>query len=135
MTKEMLLPLSAGVAQQKSLRHHLALASLQTGNGSTDAIGKLFHAIYVAYFVHEATVRRRDLDVFRIAEAALHESAARGKASDVWEISDDGRAAIERVLLMHDQQLTNAPVHVISSAQERLDRFLTTDELSPIAGA
>ncbi|WP_060397218.1 hypothetical protein [Burkholderia ubonensis] len=32
MTKEMLLPLSAGVAQQKSLQHHLALASLQTGN-------------------------------------------------------------------------------------------------------
>ncbi|WP_141715789.1 hypothetical protein [Burkholderia ubonensis] len=95
----------------------------------------MFHAIYVAYFVHEAIVGRRNLDVFRVADAALHESAARGKASDVWEISDDGSAAIERVLLMHDQQLTNAPVHIIASAQERPDRFLTTDELSPIASA
>jgi hypothetical protein len=134
MGKEMLLPLAAHVARQKSLEHHLALATLRSGEGGRDTVGRLFHSIYVAYFVHEATTGRVDLDVFRAAEAALQGSAVRGKGNGVCDISGDGCAAVEQVLAIHDRQLENIPRHVIENAQERLDRFLSTDDLSPIAG-
>lgn len=49
----MLLPLSAAVVQRKSLQHHLALAALKSGHGNLDFVGRLFRAIYLAYFVQD----------------------------------------------------------------------------------
>jgi hypothetical protein len=135
MSKEMLLPLATHVARQKSLEYHLALATLRSGKGSSDIVGRLFHSTYMAYFVHEATTGRVDLDVFRAAEAALHEMAVAEKGNGVYEISGDGCTAVEQVLAIHDRQLESIPCHVIENAQKRLDRFLSTDDLSPIASA
>lgn len=91
----MLLPLSAAVARKKCLEHHLALASLQAGNGTPDALSKVFQTIYLAYFVHEATVGRHDLDQFRAAEAAVVDCAVAGKKAGVFEIPAASRAAVE----------------------------------------
>jgi hypothetical protein len=135
MSKEMLLPLAAHVARQKSLEHHLALATLRSGKGSSDTVGSLFHSIYVAYFVHEATTGRVELDAFRAAEAALHEVTVAAKGNGVYEISGNGCTAVEQVLAIHDRQLESIPRHIIENAQKRLDRFLLTDDLSPIASA
>ncbi|WP_144155458.1 hypothetical protein [Paraburkholderia sp. BCC1885] len=135
MGKEMLLPIAADFIRQKSLEHHLALATLRSGRGGSDTVGRLFHCIYVAYFVREATIGRFDLNVFRAAEAALHEMVTAAKGSGVYEISGDGCIQIEHVLAMHDRQLATIPRHVIENAQKRLDRFLSTDDLSPIASA
>ncbi|HDR9032119.1 TPA: hypothetical protein QDB14_006410 [Burkholderia vietnamiensis] len=131
--KEMLLPLPAAVARRKSLEHHLALASLQGGNGTSDAVSKIFQTIYLAYFVHEATVGRQDLDQFRAAEAAVVDCAVAGKRTGIFEISAEGRTAVEHLLLMHDEQLTTVPAHVIASAHVRLAQFVANDKLSPIA--
>jgi len=135
MTKDMLLPLSVAVARKKSLEHHLALASLQGGNGTPDAVSKVFQTIYIAYFIHEATIGRQDLDQFRAAEAAVVECAVAGKKTGTFEIPASGRAAVEHILLMHDQQLTDVPAHVIASAHVRLAQFIATEKLSPIADA
>ena len=133
MTKDILLPLTAAVARKKSLEHHLALASLQCGNGTADAVSKVFQTIYLAYFVHEAMVGRRDLDQFRAVEAAVVDCAVAGKKTDIFEIPASGRAAVEHILLMHDQQLASVPAHVIASAHVRLAQFVADDKLSPIA--
>lgn len=135
MTKDMLLPLAESVGRRTSLGHHLALATLRSGKGSSDTVGRLFHSIYVAYFVHEATTGRAELDAFRAAEAVLHKCAVAAKENGIYEISGDGCAAVEQVLAIHDRQLESIPRHVIENAQERLDRFLSTDDLSPIASA
>lgn len=124
MTKDMLLPLSAAVARKKSLEHHLALASLQSGNGTPDALSKVFQTIYLAYFVHEATVGRQDLDQFRMAEAAVVDCAVTGKKTGAFEIPTNGRAAVEHILLMHDQQLASVPAHAIATAHVRLAQFV-----------
>ncbi|KAG8148459.1 hypothetical protein [Burkholderia catarinensis] len=131
LTKTMLLPLSAAVAQRKSLEHHLALTTLKYGHGNLDVVGRLFRAIYVAYFVQDMTSRISDLSNFRAAEAALSQCAVRGKRDDVWLLSDDGHSAIETILLLHDQQLATARSHTVASAQERIATFLTTEALSP----
>lgn len=133
MTKDLLLPLTAAVAQKKSLEHHLALASLQSGSGTPDAVSKVFQTIYLAYFVHESTVGRHDLDQFRVAEAAVVECAVAGKKAGIFEIPAAGRAAVEHILLMHDRQLANVPAHLIATAHTRLAQFVATDKLSPIA--
>lgn len=130
----MLLPLTAAVARKKALEHHLALASLQNGNGTPDALSKVFQTIYLAYFVHEATVGRHDLDQFRMAEAAVVDCAVAGKKTDIFEIPAAGRAAVEHILLMHDQQLATVPAHVIATAHARLAQFVANEKLSPIAG-
>ncbi|AOK19285.1 hypothetical protein WT26_25475 [Burkholderia cepacia] len=132
LSKDLLLPLPADVARKKSLEHHLALASLQSGNGSTDAIGKLFHALYVAYYVHVATIGYLDLDQFRTAEVALHDGAAIWKETGNFDIPEGSRVAIECVLLLYDQQLADQPAHRFSSAADKLARFLTTPDISPI---
>lgn len=132
MTKDMLLPLAESVARRTSLEHHLALATLRSGKGASDTVGRLFHAIYVAYFIHDATVGRADLDAFRAAEAVLHKCAVAAKVSGMYEISGDGGVAVEQVLAIHDRQLESIPRHVIENAQGRLNRFLATDDLSPI---
>lgn len=132
LSKDMLLPLPAAAARKRSLEHHLALASLQSGSGSTDAVSKVFQTIYVAYFVHEATIGRQDLDQFRVAEAAVVECAIVAKKTGTFEIPTSGRAAVEHILLMHDQQLTNVAAHLIASAHVRLAQFVATDKLSPI---
>ncbi|WP_063800663.1 hypothetical protein [Burkholderia cepacia] len=134
LSKDMLLPLSAAVARKKCLEHHLALASLQAGNGTPDALSKVFQTIYLAYFVHEATVGRHDLDQFRAAEAAVVDCAVAGKKTGIFEIpATTSRAAVEHVLLMHDQQLASVPAHVIASAHVRLAQFVVAEKLSPIA--
>ncbi|CAB3969240.1 Fis family transcriptional regulator [Burkholderia cenocepacia] len=96
----MLLPLPAAAARKRALEHHLALASLQSGSGTTDATGKVFQTIYIAYFIHEATVGRQDLDQFRAAEAAVVECAVAGRKSGTFEIPTEGRTAVEHILLM-----------------------------------
>ncbi|MDF3086380.1 hypothetical protein [Burkholderia sola] len=135
MTKDMLLPLPAAAARKRSLEHHLALALLQSGNGTSDAVSKVFQTIYVAYFVHEATVGRHDLEQFRVAETAVVACAVTAKKTGAFEIPTDGRTAVESILLMHDQQLTNVPAHVIATAHVRLAQFIATEKLSPIADA
>lgn len=133
MTKDMLLPLPAAAARKRSLEHHLALASLQSGSGTTDAVSKIFQTIYVAYFIHEATVGRHDLEQFRVAETAVVECAVAAKKTGAFEIPSSGRTAVEHVLLTHDQQLASVPAHVVASAHVRLAQFIASEKLSPIA--
>ena len=135
LSKDMLLPLAATVARKKSLEHHLALASLQNGRGTADAASKLFQTIYLAYYAHEAIIGRHDLDQFRAAEAAVVECAVAGKKTGAFEIPASSRAAVEHVLLMHDQQLATVPAHVIATAHVRLAQFVATEKLSPIVDA
>ncbi|WP_165650904.1 hypothetical protein [Burkholderia gladioli] len=78
----MLLPLAADVARKKSLEQHLALVTLRSGSGNSTTLGRLLHTTYVAYFLHEAPVGRRDLDDFRAAEAALCDGAVRAKTEE-----------------------------------------------------
>ncbi|WP_414451836.1 hypothetical protein AB4851_24835 [Burkholderia sp. 22PA0099] len=133
LSREMLLPLAADVARKKSLEQHLALATLRSGAGNAATVSRLLHATYVALFLHEATVGRRDLNDFRAAEAALCASAAAGKNDVIFRICDAGCNAIERVLAVYDRHLSSTPRHFIIAAQDRLARFLATEKLSPIA--
>jgi hypothetical protein len=129
----MLLPLAGSVARRKSLEHHLALTILQDGGGDADVVSRLFNAVYLAYFIHEATSGRNGLDPFVAAETALHSAAIRGAAEGMWSLCDEGNAAVEQVLVLHDRQLANCPSYKVAHAQDRLNRFLKTQSISAIS--
>ena len=133
MTRDMLLPLPATMSRRRSLEHHLALATLRAGNCNVELIGRLFRAVYLAYFVHEALNGHSYLAPFRIAEAALHAIAARIKAGGDWSLSEADGRALEHVLSLHDEHLSTIASRRIAQADEQLKIFLANDALSPIA--
>ncbi|KVU26057.1 hypothetical protein WK66_12450 [Burkholderia ubonensis] len=108
----------------------MAFHTLTTGEGDGSAVVQPFSAVYGAYYVHDATVGRTDLDVFRVAEAALHDCAVRGKAEGKFTTTADGMVAIQNVLVLRDEQLLNFPSCVIADAQARLSEYVTNDSLS-----
>jgi hypothetical protein len=120
----MLLPLPATISRHRSLEHHLALAALLARNCNIELIGRLFRAVYLAYFVHETLTGHRSLEPFRTSEAALHAIAARIKTADEWSLSEADGQALEHVLSLHDEQLSTLPSHRIAQADEQLNIFL-----------
>ncbi|MDP9650948.1 hypothetical protein [Paraburkholderia caledonica] len=133
MTRGMLLPLPAATSRRRSLEHHLALAALRAGNCDIQLIGRLFRAVYVAYFVHEALNGQHSLAPFRTSEAALQAIATRIKAGGGWSLPESDHRVLEHVLSLHDEQLSTIPSHQIARADEQLNIFLANDALSPIA--
>jgi hypothetical protein len=133
MMRDMLLPLPATISRRRSLEHHLALAALRAGNCNIELIGRLFRAVYLAYFVHKTLNGHRSLAPFRISEAALHAIAACIKTAGDWSLPEADGRVLEHVLSLHDEQLSTTPSHRIARADDQLNIFLATDALSPIA--
>lgn len=93
-------------------------------------------ALYLAYFVHESTIGRTELDDFREAEAFLHRCLARSGEDKRCEINAADTDVLQRVPAIHDRQLDTSPARIFVAADRRMDRFLTSnDALSPIAGS
>ena len=99
--------------QSVSLRNHLALAALRTGNGNGHLLSQLIHALYMAWYLREAGFGTADHPLFRDAAEALERSATRATTTDVWKVSPDDAAVLERLLALHDEQLASTPVGVM----------------------
>lgn len=129
--KVALLPPTLESVRAHSLRNHLALAALRAGSGNGHLLSDLIRALYLAWYLHEAgfgTVRHA---FFPEAAKALESSAARATADDVWQVSPDEAAILERLLALLDEQLASTPVGVMLGAQRRLLRFATSDRKTP----
>ncbi|WP_344676441.1 hypothetical protein [Paraburkholderia graminis] len=117
--------------QSVSLRNHLALAALRTGNGNGHLLSQLIHALYMAWYLREAGFGTADHPLFRDAAEALERSATRATTTDVWKVSPDDAAVLERLLALHDEQLASTPVGVMHGAQKRIARFARSDRRVP----
>jgi hypothetical protein len=49
-----------------------------------------------------------------------------------WSMSDEDGAILGTILALHDQQLAAVAVHQLSAARERLNRFIVSEQISPI---
>jgi hypothetical protein len=132
LTKEMLLPLPAAKARAISLENHLALVTMRHGHGNPDVVSYLLKTVYLTCFLHEALHGRSELGPFREAERALMRSVKRAKIKAGWSMSDPDGAILETILALHDQQLAAVAVHQLSAARERLNRFIVSEQISPI---
>ncbi|MGU8077105.1 hypothetical protein [Burkholderia pyrrocinia] len=136
LTKEQLLPLPTENVRALSLEQHLALATVGGGHGSEDQILGLLRVIYLAFYLRNETAAGADPDLYKLAEKTMGACIERAEHGEKWLLDDRERAAIERVLVVHDAQLAAVPRYRYVRAWERLQRFLTDtgQSCSPISG-
>jgi len=132
--KAHLLPLSTEKVEALSLENHLSLAVMRAGRGTEEQVGCLLRVVYLAYRLRDVTVDSLDPEPYRRAEAVLSTCISRAEQGESWRLIDDEYSAVERVLLLHDQQLAAVLWHRYLSACEWLQRFTVGDLRSPISG-
>jgi hypothetical protein len=125
------LPLAPARARALSLEYHLALVALRTGQPSVEVIARLFNAIGAARFLHEATHGRATPEHphFEQAWRALLACANRLRKGEPAPMSETDFAYLEKLALLHDEQLATTPVHQLVAARQQLGRWL--DQTAP----
>ncbi|WP_230963655.1 hypothetical protein [Burkholderia territorii] len=115
----------------------MALAVVRSGSGDCDQVISLLRVVYLAFFMRTETASDSDLDLYRRAEVVLDACIARAERGDAWTLSEDELVDVERVLVVHDEQLAAIPKHRYVTAWDRLQRFVAGCGQSPIpvAGA
>ncbi|HDR9283258.1 hypothetical protein [Burkholderia vietnamiensis] len=132
LSKEMLLPLPQARTRALSLEHHLALATIASGHANVDLMVCLLKAVYTAFYLRDEAPASADDSEFQRAEAALERCIARAERGDAWVMLDHDKAAVERILVLHDEQLAAVPTHRYLTALDKLNRFAVGGLRSPI---
>ncbi|WP_081058485.1 MULTISPECIES: hypothetical protein [Burkholderia] len=133
LTKEVLLPLSTEKVRSLSLEHHMALAVVCSGSGGCDQVVALLRVVYLAFFMRGETASGSDLGLYRRAEAVLDACIARAERDEPWMLRENEAADVERLLVVHDEQLAAVPKYRYLAAWDRLQRFVKGTGRSPIA--
>ncbi|WP_332452207.1 hypothetical protein [Burkholderia ubonensis] len=109
----------------------MAMAVVRSGNGDCDRVVFLLRAVYLAFFMRSETASSSDLNVSRQTEVALGACIARAERDVAWTLLEDELADVERVLVVHDEQLAAVPKHRYLAAWDRLQCFVTGTRGSP----
>ncbi|WP_175905709.1 hypothetical protein [Burkholderia seminalis] len=128
----MLLPLSTEKVRSLSLENHMALAVVRSGSGDCDQVTCLLRVVYLAFYMRSETASGSDVDLYRRAETALDACIARAERGEAWTLIENELPDVERVLVVHDEQLAAIPKHRYLAAWDRLQRFVTGGGRSPI---
>ncbi|SOE97454.1 hypothetical protein SAMN05414139_10582 [Burkholderia sp. D7] len=132
LSKSLLLPMSAQSAREMSLAHHLALAACRGDSANRHQINELVRSVYMTYFLQRMGFGDMPFECYEHAEAAFENALAVAAKSAKWMISDQDAPVIERLLALHDQQLSEAPMHRVVEAEKQLRQFLTGTGVSPL---
>jgi hypothetical protein len=132
LSKSLLLPMSAQSAREMSLAHHLALAACRGDSANRHQINELVRSVYMAYFLQRMGYGDLPFECYEHAEAAFENALAVAAKCGRWMISDQDAPVIERLLALHDQQLSEAPMHRVAEAEKQLRQFLAGTGVSPL---
>ena len=132
LSKSLLLPMSAQSAREMSLAHHLALAACRGDSANRHQINELVRSVYMAYFLQRMGFGDMPFECYEHAEAAFENALAVAAKSARWMISEQDAPAIERLLALHDWQLSEAPMHRVAEAEKQLRQFLAGTDVSPL---
>ncbi|MCO8325656.1 hypothetical protein ABEG10_37630 (plasmid) [Burkholderia cenocepacia] len=131
----MLLPLPTEKVRALSLENHLALATVRGGRGDLDQVSCLVRVVYLAFYLRDTTSAGADFDLYRRAEAALNACVTRAEQGARCLLLDHELSTVERLLVVHDEQLAAAPWHRYLDAWKRLQHYIVAGKRSPIAVA
>ena len=124
--------MSAQSARELSLAHHLVLAACRSDSGDRHQINELVRSVYMAYLLQRVGFGDMPFECYEHAEAAFENALAVAAKSAQWIISEQDAPGIERVLALHDRQLSEAPMHRVVEAEKQLRQFLTGTGVSPL---
>jgi hypothetical protein len=71
-------------------------------------------------------------ECYEYAEAAFENALAVAAKFAKWIISEQNAPVIERLLALHDQQLSEAPMYRVVEAEKQLRHFLAGAGASPL---
>jgi hypothetical protein len=132
LSKSALLPMPAQSARELSLAHHLALAACRGDRANRHQINELVRSVYMAYYLQRMGFGEMPLECYEQAEAALENALAVAAKSANWIIGEQDAPVIERLLALHDQQLSEAPMFRVVEAEKQLRQFLAGTGVSPL---
>jgi hypothetical protein len=132
LSKSSLLPMPAQSAREMSLAHHLALAACRSDSGNRHQINELVRSVYMAYYLQRLGFGGMPFECYERAEAAFENALAVAAKCGKWIISERDAPVIERLLALHDQQLSEAPMHRVAEAEKQLRQFLAGTSISPL---
>ncbi|WMY09610.1 hypothetical protein [Paraburkholderia phenoliruptrix] len=102
------LPIPVHIADQFSLRYHVALESMKAGKGNAAAAQALLEMIMAAGLLVDCGHGRLEHVQTREAERALAIACQQALQSSLWKLSADGFDALCAVITEHDSQLGSA---------------------------
>src|SRR5471032_3063469 len=123
LSKSLLLPMSAQSARELSLAHHLALAASRGDSANRHQINELVRSVYMAYYLQRMGFGEMTLECYEQAEAALENALAVAAKSAKWIIGEQDAPVIERLLALHDQQLSEAPMNRVVGPKNNCANF------------
>ncbi|OTP80272.1 hypothetical protein PAMC26510_03185 [Caballeronia sordidicola] len=86
----------------------------------------------MAYYLQRMGFGEVPFECYEHAEAAFENALAIAEKSAKWTISEQDAPVIERVLALHDQQLSEAPMHRVVEAEKQLRQYLAGESASPL---
>ncbi|AME27435.1 hypothetical protein AXG89_26725 (plasmid) [Burkholderia sp. PAMC 26561] len=124
--------MAAHSAREMSLAHHLALAACRGDGGNRYQINELTRSVYMSYFLQNLGFGNLPFECYEHAEAVIENVLAIAEKSAKWVIQEEDAPAIERLLLLHDRQLSEAPMHQVVKAEKQLRQFIAGTSASPL---
>jgi hypothetical protein len=119
-----LLPMTAPRFRSLSLRNHLALVGLRRGYGHAELAGELLRTAYLSYFIAGVDVDEGTLETCVAAELTIKASVAHAKMAGEWALTPAHAHYVEKMLCLHDTQLSTLPLCVIDAAARRLSQMI-----------
>jgi len=127
------MPLPTEKIQALSLENHLALATVRGGRSDLDQLSCLIRVVYLAFYLRDAIAASAEVEPYRRAEAALNACITRVELGERCLLLDHELAPVERIVVVHDEQLTAIPWHRYLDAWQRLQHYIVSGKRSPIA--
>jgi hypothetical protein len=119
-----LLPMTAPRFRSLSLRNHLALVALRQGYGHAELASELLKTAYLTYFIAGIDVDEGTLETCVAAELTIKASVAHAKMAGEWTLTPGHAQYVEKMLCLHDTQLSTMPLCVIDAAARRLSQMI-----------
>jgi hypothetical protein len=123
LNKALLLPIPRAIADELSLVAYVSLAALHDGKGWLEGAQRLTEVMMLASFVSEAGYGPFKREALVTSDTAMAAVFDKGRETGVWELDAHGYEWFAAIVCLYDWQLRSAPMHVLSAASDRLDRY------------
>ncbi|SOE74537.1 hypothetical protein SAMN05446635_5334 [Burkholderia sp. OK233] len=132
--KQLLLPLPDECVRELSLANHLALVGCGPSAGSRHAVNNLIRVTYLSFFLWEAGYGDVNAEFYVSAERVLDQVVVRAEQTELWCLDIEEVPVMQKVLRIHDRQISDAPTRAFLEAKARLESVLRKEHtVSPIA--
>jgi hypothetical protein len=121
-SKAQLLPIPRAKADDLSLRYHIALEAMRTGNGYLAAVHTLAALMLLTKCLIADGYGTLSNESLMASELTIVAAFDAGRERNEWGFDDAGYQRFVAVVNVHDFQLYTAPLAAIVAAGDRLDR-------------